>query len=384
MTWLWVALAVLAGLSVGLDAFAWRNLRRTRRLRDAPASLGKTPRVSVIMAARNESASIGPALAARLADTYPSLEFILVDDRSTDRTGEIAGAAAASDARLSVVRIDELPEGWLGKVHALAEGVRHATGDYLLFSDADVSVSPDATTRAVGLCEAEAIDCLGLIPEYHSPSVLVGAAWTVFVRLLCMAMGLPRLSEPKAPTVVGSGAFTLVRRSAYDRTPGLEDLRMETGDDMALAVMIQTAGGHCETVFGSGCARVQMYESTNALLLGIEKNGSTGAASPGRVCGGLAAFALLDTMPLIAALTGPMWLRGLGVCLSLLAWTANVAILRTTCRQWAPALLWPVGTFLLAYATSRATALAKVRGGVTWRGTFYPLAELQAGRRYTL
>jgi hypothetical protein len=385
MTLLWIAIAALAVVSVGLDAFSWRNVRRTPQLCDVAGALAATPpRVSVIMAARDEADRIGPAIAARLADTYPDLELILVDDRSTDGSGEIARHAAGGDPRLTIVRVDGLPAGWLGKVHALSEGVARATGDYLLFSDADVTVAPDATMRAVALCETDGVDCLGLIPEYQSSSVLVDAVWTVFIRGLGIALGSPRFSEPKSKTVVGSGAFTLVRRTAYERTPGFEHLRMETGDDMALAMMVQAAGGRCATVLGSGCVRVGMYDSVVGFLRGIEKNGSTGAGNAAAICAGLVAFAAVDVMPLVAALAGPAWLRALGVATALFAWVANIAILRATCRLWAPALLWPVGSLLFAFGTARSIVLAKLRGGVSWRGTFYTLAELEAGRRFTL
>ena len=307
MTWLWVTIAVLTAGSAALDAVAWRNLRRTRQLRDvAPTIAENPPRVSVVMAARNEADRVGAAISARLADRYPDLELVLVDDRSTDGTGEIARAAAQGDPRLQVVRVDSLPDGWLGKVHALAEGVRHASGDYLLFSDADVMVAPETTARAIALCEAEDVDCLALVPEYRSSSVLVDATWTVFVRGMCLAIDSRRISEPKSKTVVGSGAFTLVRREALERTAGFEHLRMETGDDMALAAMVKAAGGRCAGAFGADCVQVRMYDSAGAFLRGIEKNGSTTAANAAAFCAGIAAFAIVDLMPLVAVLAGPI------------------------------------------------------------------------------
>ena len=94
------------------------------------------------MPARNESADIPLSLQSRLADGYPDLEIVVVDDRSSDDTPEIISAFARMDARVKPVRVDELPHGWLGKVHALDAGVRRATGEWLLFSDADIEVAP--------------------------------------------------------------------------------------------------------------------------------------------------------------------------------------------------------------------------------------------------
>jgi len=321
---------------------------------------------------------------SRLADDYPDLELVLVDDRSTDGTGDVARDATGGDPRLQIVRIDELPDGWLGKVHALAEGVRAAQGDYLLFSDADVTVEPKTLARAVALCEREAVDCLALVPEYRSASVLIDATWTVFMRVMCLALDPARMADPRSNAVIGSGAFTLVRRSALERTAGFEHLRMESADDMALAAMIKASGGTCVGVVGMGCVSVRMYDSVGSFVRGIEKNGATTAARPVAATLGVLGFAILDYAPLLALAVGPAWLRALAASAVLVQWIANVAIMRETCRLWAPAFLWPVGTALFAFGVLRATWLAVIRRGVTWRGTFYPLADLEAGRRFTL
>jgi hypothetical protein len=386
MTALWLIIALLAEVSATAVVLAYLRQSRVRRLAEIPMHAVKVwPRVSVIMAARDEVDRIGPALASRLADEYPELELVLVDDRSTDGTGEVAHWVAGQDPRFRLVRVDSLPPRWLGKVHALNEGVKAASGDYLLFSDADVSVKPGAVRRAVALCEREAIDCLALVPEYRSTSVLVDACWVVFLRAMSLALDYSKVPDPEYPkSVLGSGAFTLVRREAYERTPGFEHLRMESADDMALASMIKQAGGRCDGVVGTGCASVQMYDSPSGFLRGIEKNGSTTASSPWTSSAGVLAFALLDLMPLVAVAAGPAWLRAIGLATALVAWIGNVGVLRATCSIWAPALLWPLGTVLFTFGMLRSTLLAVVRGGVRWRGTFYSLAELEAGRRFTL
>lgn len=364
---------------------AWRHLQGNARLADVAFSAdGHWPSVSVIMAARDEAGRIGPALASRIADDYPDLELVLVDDRSTDGTGHVARRVAGNDPRMRIVRVDDLPAGWLGKVHALDAGVRVAKGDYLLFSDADVTVARDTLKRAVTLCEGEDVDCLALVPEFSSPSVLVDAVWTVFMRVFCLAFAPAKIADPQSETAIGSGGFTLVRSSVFERTPGFEHLRMETGDDMALARMVKAAGGRCRGVVGAGCASVRTYDSLAAFGRGIEKNGATTAAHPVATTVGMAVFAAIEYAPLVGTAAGPTWLRALGAAAALVQWVANVAILRATCRAWAPALLWPIGTALLVCGVLRATWLAVIRRGVAWRGTFYPLAELDAGRRYTL
>jgi hypothetical protein len=385
MNVLWVLVAVAAFASSAGAALGWRNLARTRLLRDVdPSGVERWPSVSVVMPARNEADRVGPAIASRLADDYPGLELVLVDDRSDDGTAEVARDAAAGDPRLRIVRVDELPAGWLGKVHALDAGVRVTRGEYLLFSDADVSVEPGAVARAVAACERDGIDCLAILPEYRSASVLVDATWTVFVRAILLAIDPARAENPRSRAALGSGAFTLVRRSTLERTPGIPHLRLESADDVALAGMLKAAGGRNVVMVGAGCVSVRMYDSAAGFVRGIEKNGSTSAARPVRSLAGFLGFAAADLSPLLALAVGPPWSRAIGALACVVAWVPNVAVLKGTCRVWAPALLWPIGSLLFAFGTSRATVLALVRGGILWRGTFYPLAELTEGRRFTL
>ena len=115
----------------------------------APVSDVEAPRVSIIVAARNEERNIQSALQSLLTIEYPSLQLIVVNDRSQDRTGEILAGMVQDHSLLKIVQIDELPEGWLGKNHALWQGVQQADGELLLFTDADVVMLPDTMGRAV-------------------------------------------------------------------------------------------------------------------------------------------------------------------------------------------------------------------------------------------
>lgn len=354
-----------------------------------PATPDRWPRVSVIIAARDEIDSAGAALATRLADDYPELEIVFVDDRSTDGTGDAVRAEGAGDPRLTIIRIDELPEGWLGKVHALDAGVRTATGEWLLFSDADVSIERGAMRSAIAYAVGEKLDMIALVPEFRMGGPLVDAVWADFMRALALIVDPRAVRDPRRRTVIGSGAFNLVRREAFERTPGFEHLRLETGDDVALAQMVKGAGGTVAMVNGRGCASVAMYASIRELLRGVEKNGSSLARRPfALVLLGFAVLLAIEYSPvaatLLGALYGPAWLLALGA-VSLVATTAVFcAALWTNTRTWAAGLLWPVGIALMIFALARATYLTHRRGGVMWRDTFHSLEELEAGRRVTL
>src|SRR5262249_27703403 len=143
---------------------------------DASPAPPEWPSVSLIVPARNEEASIGPAVRSRLAEGYPALEVVLVDDRSTDGTGAVVDALAREDGRIQPVHVQTLPPGWLGKVHALREGLRLAKGEWILFSDADVHLAPSALQKAVALAEARGLDQLAVLPQLVPTHWLIDAA----------------------------------------------------------------------------------------------------------------------------------------------------------------------------------------------------------------
>src|SRR5215210_3285113 len=153
-----------------------RGSRSIRRLRDVPPLGGPRPRVSIIIPARNEERNVEEALRSVLALDYDNLEIEVVDDRSTDRTGEILDRMAAAEPRLRIVHVRELPAGWLGKNHALWLGAAKATGEYLLFTDADIVMDPSALRRAVGAMHkadgGDGLDHLTASPEIERTGLL--------------------------------------------------------------------------------------------------------------------------------------------------------------------------------------------------------------------
>jgi cellulose synthase/poly-beta-1,6-N-acetylglucosamine synthase-like glycosyltransferase len=381
-----VIIGVLCLLVILETGLVLRNLSHLRSLDRVEApTLDRWPRVSVIMTARDEVQDVGNAVGSRLADDYPDLEVLLVDDRSTDGTGRAAREAAADDPRFTLVRVDELPAGWLGKVHALHQGFERATGEWLLFSDGDVVVESGTLHRAVGYCEHEDIDQLALVPSFQSGSFLMDSAWTVFLRGLIAMVDPSKVRNPDSKIVLGSGGFNLVRRSAFEATAGFEHLRMETADDIALASIVKEAGGRVEMIDGSKHATLANYRSITELMRGIEKNGSTTATVPFALL--LLAFGALGTVlfaPFAAVAIGPGWLRVLGGVALLIYTGSEMYALWRNARRWAPAVIWPLAYLIMAYGMIRSTWLAHRNGGVYWRDTFYSLAELNTGRRFTL
>jgi hypothetical protein len=354
-----------------------------------PADPASWPKVSAIVPGRDEAATIGAALGTRLDDDYPNLELVVVDDRSTDATPRIIARLTDRDPRVTPVRIDELPPGWLGKLNALEIGTRAATGEWLLISDADIHLEPGTLRKAVAFCEEDGCDFLALVPEFRSKSFAVNVLWSTFVRILAMALTPAGVRDPESKASAGSGSFMLMRRSAYAASPGFEYLRMETADDMALGRIIKQAGGRCEFMNGRDAAWLPSYGSIAEFLRGVEKNGASLAGTPfAAVAAGMVLAGLVEYSPLLTLAAGlatnTPWLAVLGAVATLVATTANVAALYVNTGTFVPALLWPLGWLGMAWGVTRAVWLVHRRGGVVWRDTFYPTAEILAGQRYKL
>jgi len=363
------------------------NLRGMRTLAKlTPPEPKHWPRVSVIAPARDEAASIGSALRSRLLDDYPDLEIVAVDDRSTDGTGDIIRGLAEADQRLVPVHIGKLPEGWLGKVYALKMGSEAATGEWLLFSDADVHVEPETTRRAIAHALSEGFDHIALIPEYSTGSIWVDAIWTVFMRIFGIMFDFKAIRDSKSTrSAIGSGAFNMVRREAFEATEGFEWLKLETTDDMSLGVMMKRNGFRSEGLDGRGSASVLMYKDLAAFYRGTEKNAGAVLGTPMWLFAiGTVVWLTLEWSSLIAVAIGPAWLRALGGVVFAVATAMHVDALKTNTGRMMAAFLWPIGSALFASTLVRATWLAHRRGGILWRDTFYPMEDILAARRYSL
>ena len=379
---------VLAALELGFFATCVAmvvNLHRVRRLADLPIpDRDAWPTVSVVIPARNEGTHLGPAMAERLATDYPGLEVVLVDDRSEDDTGAIADRLAAADPRVTVIHNTELPDGWLGKVHALALGAARAKGEWILFSDGDVEVAPGTLRRSVGLCEGEGFDLLAAVPMAPPAGPWVGALHALFARLLFASAFVGAIEDPKRNWIIGVGAYTLVRRTALARSAGFEAFRLDVADDLRLAQVVKRAGGRCTLVNGVGAVSVDFYPTVRDFLGGIEKS-SWSVLAGFRLAQGLclsALFLAMELSPLAFPLVAPtVALRALGAALLALALGVSAwALVQGGRRPWV-GLLYPVGSVLFAFGAARGTVLGWWRGGLRWRGTFYDTGTLKAAAR---
>ena len=363
-----------------------RDVRRLDRL-DPPAP-GRWPRLSVIVPACDEADEIEPAARTLLNEDYPDLELIFVDDRSTDSTGEIIDRLAAEDPRIKVIHVAELPEGWLGKVNALNRGLAESTGEFVLLTDADVHFTRGVLRKAVAHCEAERLDHLAALPTLWRTSVLVGSVLGSFLRQFLVATRPWAVRDARSRAYIGIGAFNLVRRSAFEATPGFEWLRLETADDMGVGMMMKRSGARCDIVAAFGLLGLHWYRTFRDAARGAEKGyaSAAGCSLVQVVIRALIGLAL-ETAPILAPAAAVLcgsWVVGGGAAAVVAAFLASSILL----ARWAgarilplPVLLGPLAAVVNAAAFLRCGWVGWRRGGVVWRGTLYPAEQLREGRR---
>jgi len=377
----WLALLTLVLWAVAALDIMIGN-RRVRALRDIPPCAAiRAPRVSIIVAARNEERNIRKAITALLLLSYPDYELIVVDDRSDDATGTILDALAVADPRLRVIHVGELPSGWLGKNHALWRGAGEASGKLLLFTDADIIMEPTVLSRAVAVLDEESLDHLAVSPSMTMPTAFLqmfGASFIIFFSMFARPW---KARDPKSSCHVGIGAFNLVRASVYREVGGHETIRLRPDDDMKLGKILKKGGFRCDVAYGPDFLSVEWYSSLGEVVRGLEKNAFSGCdyrlwfALSGVV------FHLAGTVwPYLALFltSGPARMLYGGVVLLLTILFADCATFHGSRRWYAAG--FPLATLLFVWIIIRTTTLNLVRGGICWRGTFYSLAELKKNR----
>jgi len=236
------------------------------------AANAAAPRLSVVVPARDERAAVGRAVGSLLAQDYPDLEVIVVDDRSSDGTGEVLHELAATDPRIVVIRVDDLPAGWLGKNHALWAGAQRASGEWLLFTDADIVFGPGALRDAVGYAMSEGLDHLTLAPRLIARGLLLRAFVAFFGYAFVALWGAYLANDPRSKRGVGIGAFNLVRRSAYESIGTMRALSLRPDDDIRLGRRLRAFGFRQRVLNGNEILSVEWYPSLGAALSGLEKS----------------------------------------------------------------------------------------------------------------
>ena len=346
----------------------------------APAEDAACPRVSLLFAARDEEEKLPQALQTLLAIDYPGLEIVAVNDRSRDCTGQILKEAAARDLRLKVVHVEILPDGWLGKPHALQRGFEASSGEWLLFTDADVRFRTDTIRRAIALVKAKQADHLTLMCEVEMHGFWEKTVLTFFGLGFHLATDPGGVAQVRSRAYIGIGAFQLVTRAAYEASGTHRRLAMEVLDDMKLAKIVKQSGFASCVGIAQDYVTVRWHAGIGNIVNGVTKNFFAGAGfSVGIVAMQLAGILCMNVVPFIAWPFLHGWMLGfVGVSLAIaLGFQAGAAkVMRAS--PWY-ALTQPIGAAIFAYMLLRSAVMTLRQGGIVWRGTFYPLDELRRG-----
>jgi len=383
--WLWL----IAGLILGID---W--LRRSlaavfgmRKLADLgtpewDTSVSTTlQKISVVVPARNEAVNIGQCLRSLLGQDYLNLEICAVDDRSTDDTGSIMERVQReSPGRLRVIHVRELPAGWLGKTHAMWKGASETQGDWILFTDGDITFRVDALRRAVSYAEQKSCDHLVILPTM----VMHGFGERMMLGFFGFASSLMvrfwKARDPKARDAVGVGAFNLIRRRVYEELGTYEALRMEVIDDLKLGESVKQHGFNQDCALGPGLVKVRWAEGALGVVKNMQKNlfSLFGFSWP------LAAFAAIGAMAYhIGPWLGLMFAPGIAK-LGFAAASFAVILLYTLMAARFGVSPWfvltqPFAALMFVFSLLNSAFSARLHGGVLWRGTVYSLDEIHAG-----
>lgn len=346
-------------------------------------------KVSIIIAVKDGENEIEGTIQRLLKCGYPNFEIIVVNDRSSDRTEEIIQKIRLTNSILKSVQIKELPPEWLGKVHALHQGIMHATGEYVLFMDADVLVSEGVLKATVNACQINRLDHLAVLPEFIRGGYFLNVMTTTSIFLFVLS-SKPWLSITKRPVEAtkGVGAYNFIKRSTFEKTEGFAWLKMDVADDVALAQLLAKHGGRSLLMrAGESKLEVKWYENFRSLVLGLEKNIVGGFTNyrPELIFIIVLVSLLVSIVPLVAlSFLNVSIIFYSGFCFLFSTLVFVFFIKKMMKQSFMTIFAFPLGITLLGLILFRAAYICFKNDGIKWSGTLYPLKELKKGTRVKL
>ncbi len=346
----------------------------------APAFDAECPRISILFAARDEEEKLPAALATLMEIDYPNLEVVAVDDRSKDATGRILDDFAALHPRLRVLHVADLPTGWLGKPHALQEAYEASSGEWLVFTDADVRFEPDVLRRAIAFARQQNLDHLSLLCDVEMVGFWEKALITFFVAVFHLATNPRLVGNHGSPFYVGIGAFQLLKRSTYEACGTHRRLAMEVMDDMKLGKVVKRSGFRSEVAIAQESVVVRWHDGIGNVIRGVTKNFFAGFGyNLGFVAAGISGLLLFNAVPFLGIVLGHGWIRvfaAVALVVALCFYGGAAASMRVSPLY---SLTYPLGSILLSYMLLRSAVVTLKQGGIVWRDTFYSLEDLKRG-----
>jgi len=349
------------------------RVKSVTRVLGQPSAQSRNRRISIIVPARNEERDIQAALTTLLAQQGVELELIVVNDHSSDATGSIIDHVARSDVRVRPIHNPGLRPGWFGKVNAMQTAANLASGEYLLFTDADVMHGNDLLWSAVSEMEAGDYDFMTLVPRFDIRTFWENVDLPMVFSGLAMLASVDLENPQKPGDAVGGGAFMMIRREVFEAIGGFEPIRNEMLDDVSLARLLKASGYKVGIRVAVDRLHVELFKTNRDAFLAPTKNIlSAGLGQPWLV--GVAALlaTVLYWSPPLAIVLGliqpdpALWLTGLGVYL---AQYFSFYLARETFRFHPfKVLAYPLVVLVVVTCTARALYFYYIKGSVAWRG----------------
>jgi glycosyltransferase involved in cell wall biosynthesis len=383
-TLLWAYAAVIAIWPLRHLVISW-VLRRVDILTPrSPRYAGPDfPRVTAIIPAKDEEATLADCLASVRGQRYPVLEILVVDDRSTDRTAAIAREFARDDPRIRVLAVDSLPAGWTGKTHALHVAAEQARGDWFWFLDADTRHAPENLAIVMEYARAHGAALASLLPEMRCETFWEGVVQPLGSIALMQSFPLLLVNNDRSPLAFANGQYLLIRRDAYEAAGGHRAVRDRFVEDIGLATRVKRLGLPIRVALARGIGSTRMYASLGQLVRGwsrilYDALGRNAWRLSLRVLdllvfsqsGHVALAASLWLLARGASWPFPRWLLALSLIHHLLAYTVMRRVYRLSVPRSRSVGWYPVGNLVLDAILLRAIWMC-LTGRVTWRGTDY-------------
>jgi Glycosyl transferase family 2 len=330
------------------------------------------PAVSVIVPARNEEACLGPCLQSLATQAGVTLEIIVVDDHSTDRTREIA--LSFSNQQVRVIEAGPLHPGWTGKNNAVTTGSRAATGEWLLFTDADTIHLPGSLARSLEEAKRHGASLLSYSPEQIVKTLWEKAIMPVIFAELAASYRPSQVSDPNSPAAAANGQYLLITRGVYDAVGGHAAAAANLLEDVALARAIKQSGRKIFFRYAADAVRTRMYRSFAQLREGWTKNLALLFPAPASLAALRATEFVLITASAASAVSAT--LRGreqpavaAGI-LAIILYGLFLKRIRRSHFSWDTNLLAIFGLPLFSYLLLRSKS-AHATGKVAWKGRKY-------------
>ncbi len=379
LVFFWLAIISLF-LTVVCTLEATLGMRKMIALDNVPPlQQENVPEVSVIIPACNEAATIEPALKSILAMDYADLEVIAVNDRSIDRTGAILEQIQKQYPDLQIYDISELPEGWIGKNHALQYGAERARGEYLLFTDADIIMEKSSLARAIHHMLENKLDHMSMFFKSIAPGGLLNALILDAGGGLMLLLKPWKAKDPKSKRYMGVGAFNLIKSDVYKAIDGHRTIAMHPIDDVMLGKVIKHSGFLQDCLLGHNFIQVEWYVTVREFISGLMKN--TFAFynyKMTHVLFGVLVVVIINILPLLAFVFTSGITRGLfwaAVMVRVLSFARGFSM--TGINPWYS--VWALVTsYVYIYIALKAAITTTINRGIIWRGTYYSLDELKA------